>query len=1036
MPNSTPHTIDTVIKSLQDRLLSKQEILEKLSIGLKSGFHFSNVSIYLIDADTEKITLQHPKENPWPLPTLEKKWLLIQHQTQSESPTKLHYVADRSTFKYIDPTQRKKDIATYDYACDDSLSIVLCAEDKTPFGIVFANNWSKKKTIGPHENEPLLIKLINTVETALDNLLIHQKIENLMSDRKVLKERLQKDEESLKRRILELSVLYDTSTTLGNVLNRDDIVRLIIQALYKVLHFDLCVILLLEFVPDGELITHLRTPIQSDLLKEIQNDVISGITPFTQKAIDPEKITYSQEESYTKKNVLTEPMRSFANIPLLFKEEIIGMLNVCSAEKHTFSKNEMTFLHTMANQLASHLGRLKIIQQLEKSKMDSLIQSMTDAVIMLNASHQIEIINPAARVLFSADSQLKNDEKLMDLLIESGIYSLYQTTIDSQTFLTNHEITFNDKILNTNISPVIDNEDNPVGTVMVFRDITEIQKINRVKTQRLEVIAKVDQIINSISNLENLLNVLMNFILSIAHAEMGAIQLKLENQLFTKVHANFPDKVRNEYKFRNGETITEYVNRTQELYYIKKYFENPAVNPNVKTLIDSYICIPIIVQNQLIGLIHIARKFGSTEETFTADDINTLLTITSLSGTSIYSALLYQDNLKKQTIDQELKVAHAIQKRLLPSTLPELPNISFGACSIPAHEIGGDYYDFFDLKKDCLGIVVADIVGKGIPAGLYMALLKSILHTHIPRFASPKKTLQEVNKLLFNDPVTDKFVPLFFLSLDPETLILQYCNAGHEPALLLRKDKFITLDTVGFPLGGDENMVYEQKSMELEHQDILLIFTDGITEARNDKNQLFGQVRLKNLIRKHSTKPAQEIVDLCYKTIQAYCTNNTLQDDFTLMILKVDLKKESSVPTPSLISETIYTLTSEIKHIKWVRQKLEELAKTVGFSDSDIYNLRLAVNEAQANIIEHSYQNREDGKIVIKMALYTDHIDVHLRDFCDPKTQQKTTKGEKHLKELDGSGLGLFLIHSLMDNVETIKLPTGTELILTKYITK
>ncbi|MSR88556.1 MAG: GAF domain-containing protein [Candidatus Margulisbacteria bacterium] len=1027
------HSIETVIKELQDRLLSKQEILEKLFIGLKNGFHFSNVSIYLINADTEKITLQYPKENAWPLPTLEKKWLLIQHQTAPPISEKLYYIADRSTFKYIDPNQRKKDIKTYAYPCDDSLFIILCAEDKTPFGIVCASNWSDKKKIGPRETDPLLNKLISTVETALDNLLIHQKIENLMSDRKILKERLQKDEESLKRRILELSVLYDTSTTLGNTLNRDDIVRLIIQALYKVLHFDLCVILLLEFVPEGELITHLRTPIQPSLLKEIQNDVISGITPFTQKAIDPEKITYTQEETYTKKNILTEPMRSFANIPLLFKEEIIGMLNVCSAEKHTFSKNEMTFLHTMSNQLASHLGRLKIIQQLEKSKMGSLIQSMTDAVIMLNSSHQIEIINPAARALFSSNQQLETDDKLMDLLIESGIYSLYQKTIDTQTFLTNHEITFNNKILNTNISPVIDNEDNPVGTVMVFRDITEIQKINRVKTQRLEVIAQVDQIINSISNLENLLNVLMNFILSIAHAEMGAIQLKIENNLFTKVHANFPDKVRNEYKFQNGETITDHVNRTQELYYIEKYFENPAVNPNVKTLIDSYICIPIIVQNQLIGLIHIARKFGSAEDAFTPDDINTLLTITSLSGTSIYSALLYQDNLKKQTIDQELKVAHAIQKRLLPSTLPKLPNVTFGACSIPAHEIGGDYYDFFELKENCLGIIVADIVGKGIPAGLYMALLKSILHTQVPRFSSTDQTLQEVNKLLYNDPVVDKFVPLIYMSLDPKTHILKYCNAGHEPALLFRNNKFITMDTDGFPLGGDNTIVYEQKSVQLEHQDIILIFTDGITEARNAKHQLFGQVGLKNLIRNHHTKPAQELVDFCYKTIQAYCEDNTLQDDFTLLVLKVDLYTETEIQKIKLIKETMHALTSEKKYIKFIRHELASFTQDTGFLDSPIYDLKLAVNEAHANIIEHTYQNREDGKIVIKMALYTDRIVVHLKDFGGHKTHQKTTKGEQDLKELDGSGLGVFLIHTLMDNVETKKLSTGTELILTKY---
>ena len=161
------------------------------------------------------------------------------------------------------------------------------------------------------------------------------------------------------------------------------------------------------------------------------------------------------------------------------------------------------------------------------------------------------------------------------------------------------------------------------------------------------------------------------------------------------------------------------------------------------------------------------------------------------------------------------------------------------------------FRSFFELENGNLGIVIADIVGKGVPAGLFMATLKSLLNTHIHAFNSPKLALERINRILLNDPVLNKFIPMFYGILNPKTLSFTYCNAGHEPAILYSKGEFKDLDTDGFPLGGLQNSNFVEKKVTLSDDDIIIIFTDGIIEARDNGGTNYGRNRLKTLIKKH-----------------------------------------------------------------------------------------------------------------------------------------------------------------------------------------
>jgi phosphoserine phosphatase RsbU/P len=1041
---STSDILNKISSSLTEQVHTKIDILKKLHEGLEKEYHFSSLNTFIIDPLTKDVDTTYTTGFNWTIPDSERTWLISTMEKEaSKKKTTLSntiYIENKKKLPFINQSDHEKNIRSFNYECSDGLYFILFSEDSHVLGFTFANNWANKKKIG---TKPAIINIaknvkafINNISLALDNLFIHQRIENLLSDKKVLTQRIKQDEEDLKRRILELTALYDTSNALGYTLNDHQIASVVTDALAKVLEFDVCSIFLWEFIPESEIITRINTPLTDQSIHTIHTNVLTAITPFLRQTIDTEKIKISLEKRYATRTTATplNQMKSFANVPLIFKEEVIGILNICSSTQNAFPRNEMTFLHTMANQLASNLGRLKIIKKLEESKISSLIESMNDGVIMFNEHHQLTIVNPAAeKVLELSPNKAPTLDLVFSKLKKMGLLDLYNTTSDSKTPSLNNQTTLNGRSYSVNISLVSSPESGKMGTVMVFRDITEQQKTERIKTQRLDVIAKVNDIIGSITDLNNLLTVLMEFILSIANAEMGSILLKEDKVFFSKVHSNFPDKIRRFYKFKTGITISDYVIQSKKICHIEHYFENTKVLTNTKILIDTYLCIPLMMKNKLFGVINIVRKYGNTAPKITAEDIKTLTTITTLCATAIQNAIMYQKTLSKEKLDQELLVATHIQKRLLPEKTPNVDKVEFGALSVPARQIGGDYYDFFELDNGNIGIIVADIVGKGIPAGLLMATLKGILYTNIRTFNTPSEAMFAINNVLVADPVIDKFVPALYAILNPTTLEFNFCNAGHEPALIFKGGKFEELNTEGFPLGGFQDTLYEEKAILLTHDDFIFMFTDGIIEARNKRGISYGETRFKKMIKENCTLPADEITREIYNKIDNFSGQNR-HDDLTLVTLKINDKKIGNSTDPIKVKKI--KISSAKSDIKKIRQEIDMICKDISFSKSDIFDIKLAINEAQANIIEHAYFGSEEGDIHFQFSVYKDKLIISIRDF-GAGIGQKTVRGEKkHLQDLEGSGLGVFLIKEIMDDVKYSQLASGTELTLTKYIKK
>lgn len=845
-----------------------------------------------------------------------------------------------------------------------------------------------------------------------------------------LEKRLKNDEEKLKRRISELTILNNTSTSLSSTIDIDQAIEMFNKALTQALDFDISSTLILYPKQSGKIITLLNTSFSLSTLKKIHTNLLKACFPFTNSPLALESIHVTTIENYGKKKAkkTSTSFESYTNIPLVFKDTIIGIVNLCSTKKNRFSKNQIHFIQTICNQLSLNLGRIQTIKSQEKSKILSLMTSMTDAVIMLDKNHQLEISNPAADVIFNKIAS--KNHSVLEKLREIHLFDHYKKIMNSEAKSLHARISISDKTYSVNISPVKNIEKKQIGTAFVFRNITELEQLDRIKTHRLQAIGKINLVIQSIHNLDQLLGVLMECINDLSHSDMGSIQLEHLGHFYTKIHSNFPDKIRKKIMLSSGEPVSDSVIRTKKACLLENFHSNPKCNPKTPILIESYLCIPILVQNQLIGIVNIIRRLNTAFPKLSKDDIKTLSTIANLSGTAIQNSILIKKSLDQEKLSRELKIANEIQSNLLPKSAPDCKKFMFAAKSFPAQDMGGDYFDFLELESGHIGLIIADIIGKGIPAGLFMGMLKGILHNHILDINSPKEALKKINKILCKDPILNKFVPLYYCILSPEKNTLCYANAGHEPALLIQNNEAITLDTPGLPLGAFEDTTYSENKIRLQDDALFFLYTDGTIDARNAHQDCFGHNRLKQFLKENQNLSPSLLIDKLNDTLVSFTNNKKQHDDITILAFK-PAKQSNSIGNVS-INKHHFKVLSTLESVKKVRQEIDLFCKNAGFSPEEIFDIKLAINEAHNNIIEHAYFGSKKGVILFTLEEFESHLRITIKDFGKNNDQKSIKTKKKDLKQLEGSGLGALLIRTLMSDVKQIQKEGSTELILIK----
>jgi serine phosphatase RsbU (regulator of sigma subunit)/DNA-binding NarL/FixJ family response regulator len=296
-----------------------------------------------------------------------------------------------------------------------------------------------------------------------------------------------------------------------------------------------------------------------------------------------------------------------------------------------------------------------------------------------------------------------------------------------------------------------------------------------------------------------------------------------------------------------------------------------------------------------IGGIYVARRRDAGA---VADLLPLVKSLAAQIGSTLQSARIYTQTQAHQKIARELAMAGRIQASFLPSALPALPGWQLAVTLEPASETSGDFYDLIPLPGGRLGIVIADVSDKGMGAALYMALSRTLIRTYAAEYPTePDRVLSDTSRRILADARAGLFVTAFYGILDPDTGLLTYCNAGHLPPILLNpqsRDVIQTMEKTGMALGAVEDTAWKRQNALLEPGTVLVLYTDGITEAQDHKDELFGRERLLKLLRTEASvsRPhkhaALHIREAVLAGVRQFMSGAPQYDDMILMVLARD----------------------------------------------------------------------------------------------------------------------------------------------------
>jgi serine phosphatase RsbU (regulator of sigma subunit) len=302
--------------------------------------------------------------------------------------------------------------------------------------------------------------------------------------------------------------------------------------------------------------------------------------------------------------------------------------------------------------------------------------------------------------------------------------------------------------------------------------------------------------------------------------------------------------------------------------------------------IKSLLSVPLLLKGRLVGSINVFNK--QVLEGFTDNDKRLLAIIAAQSAQVIENARLVEEEQALHIMKEEMRLAYKIQMDLLPKDPPLIPGYDISGKSIPAKAVGGDYFDFIPVNKHLLAFCLGDVCGKGMPAALLMANLQATLRGQTLDKMPPCKLVQRANKLMYKSTDMDKFATLFYGTLDIKRHVLSYCNAGHNYPLLFRKGEDPQrLKTGGLVLGALEDFDFCEGSVLLQPGDLLVVYSDGVTEAINPDEYEFGEEKLLEIIEDQVDSTSEQLINKIINAVKGHEGDEAAQmDDITLVVIK------------------------------------------------------------------------------------------------------------------------------------------------------
>jgi sigma-B regulation protein RsbU (phosphoserine phosphatase) len=418
--------------------------------------------------------------------------------------------------------------------------------------------------------------------------------------------------------------------------------------------------------------------------------------------------------------------------------------------------------------------------------------------------------------------------------------------------------------------------------------IEENQRL-RTAVEELSALNEIATAITSTQTLEQIVDLIVRKCVKHIKVEQGAVMLLDEKDQDKPFHTMIrkQDSLSNILPYRMDAQLTGWMLKNRNPLIVNDL----TTDSRFKFMVDknfpisSLLSVPMMVKGKMIGLLTVFNK--KSEAGFTTGDQRLLGIIAAQSAHVIENARLYHEEQSLIRLQEEMRLAYEIQVDLLPKEQPVLPGYQIAGKSIPSKEVGGDYFDFIPSGDNRLAFCLGDISGKGIPAALLMANLQATLRGQTLLGNNSKSCVSFANEMLYQNSAPNKFATLFYGIIDSSKNELSYCNGGHNnPFFFSHDNKLTTLDKGGLIVGIMPSVIYEEDTIPFNSGDLLVIFSDGITEAMNNTEEEFGEQRLIDVILQNKNEPAKDLIEIIIKKVQEFSGIQSQMDDITLVIIK------------------------------------------------------------------------------------------------------------------------------------------------------
>jgi sigma-B regulation protein RsbU (phosphoserine phosphatase) len=422
--------------------------------------------------------------------------------------------------------------------------------------------------------------------------------------------------------------------------------------------------------------------------------------------------------------------------------------------------------------------------------------------------------------------------------------------------------------------------------IAIALDNSYLYRKAKKKTLEKETLLEVEKSLSSSLDLDEVLELILDSLLKVVKYNAAVIFLiDRRKQEIEHIKARgFEPALEPDLQLKIGQGLAGWAAQTQKSLIVPNVKEDPRyIEARVET--QSGMVVPIMTNQRIIGVFSIeSNELNAYDE----DDLELLDAFASLAALSIERARQHKEILEKRKLEEEISIARRIQKTFLPNKQPQMPGFDISGINIPSEKVGGDYYDFIPIIENQAGIAIGDVSGKGIPAALIMASFRASLIAEIRNNYAIRSIMFKVNNLLFESTESDIYVTAVYGVLDTKNKIFTFTNAGHNAPIFRHADgRMEYLLEGGVALGTFENSKYEERPLGLYSGDIIVFYTDGVTEAKNEKEEEFGTKRLKQAINDSYHLSAPEIQNNIHQAVKDFTGDLPQADDLTMIVIKV-----------------------------------------------------------------------------------------------------------------------------------------------------